>query len=504
MQPEQDFWIKERQLWPNERIQVGVVNAAELSLQMPKASLVGSYFDSGVDTDGDSKYDFLAIEVTLNITDPGTYQVSIENLLDPTFQIIHISNETISTFSSGLQNITVWLQTTMMVISGLDGPYTLLYVELMDTRTYIRLDYAKQPYTTRFTYRYTDFDPPGARLTGAYYDKGLDTDGDGTYNYLVIITTLNVSEAGNYDVVVDLHTRGGIHLVQNDTYGYLTVGLQNVTIWLNGAAIYKAASDGPYHLDDVAIYDELDYYHDYYDYNFLDWQKQPYVTGPYSFTDFDGDTVGANPSPNTSTESRWIHFFKELRANTLMVLAVGLGVITLVSIASYVILQGYLNKTHRSWAKESKIRKNQNGIQSIKSESSGRSFERKQGEGTKSHVKDFPTLANKEFSSVLRTSILLQKKFKKINGNMIMILFILIEHHPTPLSHSELVDLSNLGKSTLTYSLTRLEHLEFIYRRPRKEDFRFIEVGLTQHGIKLVTELRQRIEITFMNDQSRI
>ena len=269
--PERGFWITEKQLWPEERIRTGFVNAAEFSMQIPKASLVGSYYDREVDTDGDGKYDYLAIEVTLDITDPGPYQVHIENLLDPTFQIIHISNETISTLSSGLQNITVWLRSTMMFISGLDGPYMLLHVELTDTCIYSRVDYARQPYTTRFTYRYTDFDSPGARLTGVYYDKGLDTDGNGTYNYLVIIMTLNVSEAGNYDVVVDLHSRGGTHLVQNDTYGYLIVGLQNVTIWLNGAAIYGEASDGPYLLDDVAIYDELDYYHDYYDYIFLDW-----------------------------------------------------------------------------------------------------------------------------------------------------------------------------------------------------------------------------------------
>ena len=69
-----------------------------------------------------------------------------------------------------------------------------------------------------------------------------------------------------------------------------------------------------------------------------------------------------------------------------MVLAVGLGVITLVSIASYVMLQNYLNKTHRNWAKESKIRNNQREIQPIKIESQDRSFEQKRGEGTRSQV----------------------------------------------------------------------------------------------------------------------
>ena len=187
-----------------------------------------------------------------------------------------------------------------------------------------------------------------------------------------------------------------------------------------------------------------------------------------------------------------------------MVLVVGLGVITLVSIASYVMLQNYLNKTHRNWAKESKIRNNQRGIQPIKIESQDRSFEQKRGEGTRSQVQDFSALASKEFTSILGTFILLQEKFKKLNRNMIMILFILIEHHPTPLTHSELVDISNVGKLTLTYSLTRLEHLGFIYRRPRKEDFRFIEVGLTPQGIKLVTELRQRIEITFLHNRTQI
>ncbi len=277
-----------------------------------------------------------------------------------------------------------------------------------------------------------------------------------------------------------------------------------MTIWLNGFTIYGLASDGPYLLDDVAIYDEFNYFHDYYDYKFLDWQKQPYITDSYSFTDFDGDVVGTNPPSNTSPKSRWSQFYKELRTNTLAVLAVGLGVITLVSIASYVIIHGYLNKTQQIWDIESKIRKNQRLKQSTKTDDKGSSFEWKPREGSKSQKQAISTLTNNEFISVLETSILMQEKFKKLNGNMIMILFILIEHYPTLLTHSELVNLSNVGKSTLTYSLTRLENLELINRQIKKEDFRFIEVGLTQQGIELVTELRQLIETTFQHDRDRI
>jgi len=451
--------------------------------EVQKAELVGKYYDYGIDTDGNGKYDYLAINVSLSVTVPGTYQVQIENLLDPMSQVIPISNETSSTLASGIHNVTVKLRTAMIFISKRDGPYTLGYVELTDTSTYTQLGYASRPYKTHLAYRYTDFNPPGARLTGKYYDIGLDTTGNGIYNYLLIIVTLNVTEPGNYDVVVDVHTSTGAHLIQNNTFGYMTNGIQNVSIWLNGATIYENQEDGPYQIDDAAVYDEMGYYHDYYDYTFLDWQKQPHKTKDYSFNEFE---VGVNATTSSNIlppESRWGRFISALKQNAVSIMIMALGILILTSGAIYI--------KHRY--------RNDPNQPEIKSKSLNHISKQKKEKEIKPNIERLLTIADTDFSTVQGTSpILLQEKFKKLNGNMIEILFVLLENHPTPLTHSNLAVSSGLGKSTLTYSLTRLEELEFIYRHPWKEDFRFIEIGLAPQGIELVTILRQRIENHFL------
>ncbi len=456
--------------------QIDLVKSTLQSLQVSKTSLTGDYYDRGVDLNGDATYDYLIIDVTLNVTDPGTYQIQLENLLDPTSQVIHLSNETVSMLSSGLQNVSIWLRAAIIFNSGLDGPYTLGYVELLDTQTYTQLDYANQPYTTNNAYLYAEFDTPSARLVGSYYDMGLDNNDDGIYDYLLIMVTLNVTESGYYDVVIDLHARDGTHLVQNDTFADLSIGLQNVSIYLQGAAIYELGKNGPYIIDDVAVYDELDYYHDYYDYEFLDRQTQAYVTENYDFTDFNSEPSGLNP--NIFTKRRWIPFITNQNLIILVVLVVGLGVILFITTARY---KRFSSTTPKTIHNDSSKTQTELSVLSRQSRSD-------------SDPTNILEQTGNDISSLRETSpFLLQEKFKKLNGTMIVILFVLLDHHPAPLTHSELANLSEVGKSTLTYSLTRLEQLGFIHRRPKKEDFRFIEVGLKPQRIELVKELRQRI-----------
>ena len=46
-------------------------------------------------------------------------------------------------------------------------------------------------------YDFSEFDPPGALLTGSISDMGFDTDSDHLFNYLQIGIEINVTEAEN-------------------------------------------------------------------------------------------------------------------------------------------------------------------------------------------------------------------------------------------------------------------------------------------------------------------
>jgi len=96
-----------------------------------------------------------------------------------------------------------------------------------------------------------------ARLTGTIYDEGLDTDGDGYFDYLNFGVEVNVTSAATY--VVDV---GGLYdatfnfiSVQTNNSIYLDVGVHVVYLAMNGTEIY-ASTVNPTTIASIFLYDE--------------------------------------------------------------------------------------------------------------------------------------------------------------------------------------------------------------------------------------------------------
>ena len=96
-----------------------------------------------------------------------------------------------------------------------------------------------------------------ASLTGIIYDEGVDTDGDGAFDYLNLGVEVNVTTAATY--IVDA---GGVYdpsynfvtvLTKNSTY--LDVGIHVVYLALNGTEIY-ASTVNPATIAGIYLYDE--------------------------------------------------------------------------------------------------------------------------------------------------------------------------------------------------------------------------------------------------------
>ena len=96
-----------------------------------------------------------------------------------------------------------------------------------------------------------------ASLTGTIYDEGVDTDGDGYFDYLNFGVEVNVTSAATY--IVDA---GGIYdatinfiPVQSNNSIYLDVGVHVVYLAMNGTEIY-ASTVNPTTIASIFLFDE--------------------------------------------------------------------------------------------------------------------------------------------------------------------------------------------------------------------------------------------------------
>jgi hypothetical protein len=168
--------------------------------QNPEATL-GNILDHGVDTHGNGLYDYLEVDIQVNVTVAGNFEVYVYDLMGA------YPNESIAIVSSqqgfldpGIQYMNVTFSGPAIFNSGIDieqiGEISLLAPENGMYRLGLDL---KLNVTLSRVYRYTEFDFY-AFLTGRISDRGVDTDNDGLFNYLEVGIEFNVTVAGQYSV----------------------------------------------------------------------------------------------------------------------------------------------------------------------------------------------------------------------------------------------------------------------------------------------------------------
>jgi len=230
---------------------------AQLSLvsaQEGAASLTGAIYDKGVNSDEDEFYDTLDIGVEVNVTTTGTFKVEVAGLYDSESNTIDISNQNSTSLDAGTQIVYVSLDGTRIFESKLN-PVNVSSIRLYDESGALLDSLSDISLTVK--YFFGNFGLLPARLTETIYDEGVDTDGDGYYDYLNLGVEVNVTTAGTYTV-----DAGGIYdasynyvsiPTQNSTY--LDVGIHVVYVALDGTEIY-AKSVNPTTIAQIYLYDE--------------------------------------------------------------------------------------------------------------------------------------------------------------------------------------------------------------------------------------------------------
>lgn len=134
-----------------------------------------------------------------------------------------------------------------------------------------------------------------ASLTGNIYDSGVDTDGDGSFNYLKVGVEVNVTATGDYEVYVSglLNINGTRYIsVWDSETANLAVGVHVIEVSLYGPTIYESGINAA-----NVSYIELNQIIDD-SYNYLDSMSNVPLSKTYNYTEFD--------SPFTDTEARFI------------------------------------------------------------------------------------------------------------------------------------------------------------------------------------------------------
>ena len=196
--------------------------------------------DSGQDTNGNGLFDFLNVDVQVQVNVPANYSVSA---------FLHTANFTLALFASGSAflpigpgSIRVSLPGGPINQSGIDGPYT---VELQFYETASGLPLGMNTTTTQ-AYSHLDFDPIPAFMTPPHPDSGQDTNGNGLFDFLNVDVQVQVNLPDNYTVNGFLHTANFTLALFASGSAFLPIGPGSILVSFPGVPINQSGIDGPY------------------------------------------------------------------------------------------------------------------------------------------------------------------------------------------------------------------------------------------------------------------
>jgi len=236
-------------------------------------AFTGSFSDTGVDINSDGLYDFLRVNVGLDVAKAGTYTIIGELYgSDP----IAVARTTVS-LSTGGQTVELDFDGQSIFQHRQNGPYHLKALRVEDLSGN-RIDFRYDAYTTG-AYTYSQFQHSGTTINATTYsDRGLDMDNDGDYDYLRIEFQVQAAQEGNYRLLAALKDNEGEMIASVVQDLHLLAGINAISLDFPGGAINGHGVNGPYQVVSVALLDENG--------AIVDYQQLAHTTQAYNYTDF--------------------------------------------------------------------------------------------------------------------------------------------------------------------------------------------------------------------------
>ncbi|MBN2391400.1 MAG: hypothetical protein JXR84_11785 [Anaerolineae bacterium] len=249
------------------------------AFETPGAYFTNQYTDFGIDVDSDGAYEYLAVDVNLDIATSGLYTVTGE-LYDVTGNLLDSASWSGTTTAAQLQ-----FDGQAIYRNGASGQYYIRNLRLLNSAEEIIASVDEAHVTA--SYPYTQFSGPAAMLTEVYNDYGEDTDGNSLYDYLVIEVQVNVSEAGEYSIEGWLADKEN-HLVTWTSSGSssLSAGVHYLQLRFDGETIYANGVSGVFALSGLKVLGAAGYV-------VVDEIDVTTPTASYEYTSFEGASSGS-------------------------------------------------------------------------------------------------------------------------------------------------------------------------------------------------------------------
>jgi len=155
-------------------------------------TLQAPHSDAGVDTNGDSLFNFLRINVSVRITSPGTFVIGVVLKDDLDLGTLTESSLTAS-LAAGNLTVSLLLDGPDIYNGGVDGPYYAHITLASEYGEVLSTDLHRTA-----AYRFTDFQPYAAAFVPPQSERTWDNDSDGLVNWIDLGFTLDVATAGAY------------------------------------------------------------------------------------------------------------------------------------------------------------------------------------------------------------------------------------------------------------------------------------------------------------------
>ena len=240
--------------------------------------------DYGIDDDGDTLFDWLVVDVELDVLDAGDYYL-YGAAWDADGNLVW--DDADLTLTPGLQDVSLLFDGPSLRNYGASGPMELFFIQIEGGSV---SDIWPISYVTD-AYDWSEFDTTLAYFTDNYSDAGVDTDADGTFDELLVTVEVNNDDiAADFELVAWLTNSSGDSLGSSAVTQTLDPGLNTVTMTFFADPIRFGGEAGPFTLTGLDLTLDGDR---------IDFRPDAYDTAAYALSDFDG---GLASLPATWTE----------------------------------------------------------------------------------------------------------------------------------------------------------------------------------------------------------
>ncbi|MFH1722287.1 MAG: carboxypeptidase regulatory-like domain-containing protein [Candidatus Altiarchaeota archaeon] len=263
--------------------------------QSLSAAFTGEYQDEGVDTDSDGYYNYLKIDVGINVSSNSTYLL-MGYLYDINNSYI-VGATNLSNLTNGVSNVSLYFEGVEIYDNSVDGSYNLKFLILYDVNN-TQIGYRLNAYSTS-AYGFDEFQGLNVTFTGNYTENATDTNNDSFFDTLEITVGVRVRYSGTYSINARLVDQTGHEIQWDSGSSYFNNNQQqSMALSFSGQYIYGNMVDGPYLLKNVYVYstdtrsNSLEQAYSTTAYNYTEFQPSGIVHGYIKAEN--GTTIGSS------------------------------------------------------------------------------------------------------------------------------------------------------------------------------------------------------------------